>query len=152
MRTLSPEYLAKAKNLLKKHPAPLFTSSDNVKWDWVFAVTCLGYYKYAEKHNHTYDVELQAFRIGDFTILGCPAEPYVESQLQIKMNSPAKFLFCAHSTNDTFGYIPTKQAMERACNSNNQWKNLSPVIAKLVSETLDIITAKSKRLIEKLYV
>ncbi len=111
MRKLAPETIAQAKKLVAANPAPIWTdeSKTNVKWDWMYAHATLDLAR-QQKKQAWYAYEVQALRIGDLAIVGCPGEPFVEGQLAIKEGSPAAFTFPAHMCNDCDGYQPTRLA------------------------------------------
>ncbi|NLE68188.1 MAG: hypothetical protein GX608_12280 [Lentisphaerae bacterium] len=110
-RKLPPEDVAKAKAFIEKNPDPLWTdeTKTNIKWDWVYAHATLDLARQQQKQSW-YDYEVQVLRIGGLAIVGCPGEPFVEGQLDIKLQSPAAHTFVAHMCNDADGYQPTRLA------------------------------------------
>jgi len=64
----------------------------------------------ARSKQETFDVEVQAMRIGDVGIVGLPGEIFVEIGLEIKKNSPFTPTLVFELANGSFGYIPTPKA------------------------------------------
>ncbi len=112
MRRLAASEIQQARALIKDHPDPMWTDATktNIKWDWVYALATLDLAEKQKKLN-IIDYEVQVMRIGELAVVGCPGEPFVEAQLEIKTASPAKQTFAAHMCNGgTAGYVPTRQA------------------------------------------
>jgi hypothetical protein len=109
-RVVPDDVLAKAKKMLQDYPEPKWKDEIRVEWDWVYSV---GILDIAEERitQPTFPYEIQAVRLGNFALLALGGEPFVESQLQIKLRSPFVFLQVAHMSNGFVGYIPTKQAL-----------------------------------------
>lgn len=112
-RKLPPGDVARAKAFVKKHPDPIWTdeSRTNVEWDWVYSHATLDLARQQKKQSW-YDYEVQVLRIGDLAVVGCPGEPFVEGQLDIKLQSPAALTLVAHMCNDADGYQPTRLAFK----------------------------------------
>ena len=110
-REIPGDMLEKAREMLRKHPEPLWKDAEHVRveWDWVYAV---GIMDIADERstNPTYPYEIQALRIGDFALLSLMGEPFVEAQLAIKLHSPFEWTQVAHMCNGYLGYVPTKHA------------------------------------------
>ena len=112
MRRLAASEIEQARALINDHPDPMWTDATktNIKWDWVYALATLDLAEKQKKLN-IIDYEVQVMRIGELAVVGCPGEPFVEAQLEIKTASPAKQTFAAHMCNGgTAGYVPTRQA------------------------------------------
>ena len=54
----------------------------------------------------SYDVFLQALRIGPWAIVSVPVELYAELGLKIKADSPVEMTLVAENTNGGYGYLP----------------------------------------------
>ncbi|MDD5677355.1 MAG: hypothetical protein PHW60_05095 [Kiritimatiellae bacterium] len=112
LRKLSAAEIERAQKLIKDNPNPMWTDATktNIKWDWVYALATLDLAAKQKKRN-ILDYEVQVIRIGELAVVGCPGEPFVEAQLEIKTASPAKQTFAAHMCNGgTSGYVPTRLA------------------------------------------
>jgi len=111
LRKLSARVIADAEKMLEKYPEPKWRdeTKTSVDWDWVYAVTILDLAE-TQKRTMRQDYEIQAFRIGEFALLGLKGEPFVEAQLAIKQRSPASYTFVAHFCNGYAGYLPTRKA------------------------------------------
>jgi len=136
-RPLDPEEVDAARALVEESAEPLWVNEEHtaVEWRWVIAVALL---EMAEAHKATPDLdyEIQVFRIGNSAIVGLGGEPYVEGQLEIKLRSPAHRTFVAHMTNNSAGYLPTRQAFERGgfTTWNANWSQLVPEALETVVE------------------
>ncbi len=147
LRRLDPADVAKAEALLTANPGPMWLDEahSSVTWDWVYALSNLDL-ESVGRSRPTYSMEVQAIRIGDVALVGVPGEPFVEGQLQIKLQSPAKRTFVSHMTNGHAGYIPTPAALQRGgyetrtCN----WSRLAP-------EALDAMVAAAREALEQLF-
>jgi len=113
LRKLSSKVIAKDKKFLLEHPEPLWRdeSKTAVEWEWIYAISRLDLAE-TQKRTMVQDYEIQAFRIGDFAMLGVKGEPFVEMQLAVKKASPAPYTFVAHFCNGYAGYLPTRRAFE----------------------------------------
>lgn len=111
MRKLAAADIERARMLIKSNPDPMWTdeTKTNIKWDWVYALATLDLAE-KQKQRNIFDYEVQVMRIGELALVGCPGEPFVEAQLEIKTASPAKQTFAAHLCNGGAGYVPTRQA------------------------------------------
>ncbi|HOF87071.1 MAG TPA: hypothetical protein PLZ36_03060, partial [Armatimonadota bacterium] len=114
LRQLAPEVVAEARRLLDANPTPMFLDEERtrVDWDWVYAVGVLDLHARATR-DAGFDYEIQAFRIGDVALVTLMGEPFVEAQLRIKLESPARYTLVAHFCNGYAGYIPTERAFAR---------------------------------------
>lgn len=124
---LGRENLAHARQLLEKHPQPRWRdqAKTNLDVEWIFAVVANDLHRRIQS-TQTYSYEVQAFRLGDLGLVGLIGEPFVEGQLEIKRQSPAKRTFVAHMCNGYIGYVPTRQS-HRAFNYNFLSPEGSPV-------------------------
>lgn len=117
---------------------------ERVDPEWFQAASIMSV-EYARKRGD-FIYEIQAFRVGDIAVLGLPGEPFVEGQLEIKINSPARYTFVAHATNQYVGYIPIKQAFSRGGHEATlcYW-------SKLIPEALEIIVKNSLDMLKELF-
>jgi hypothetical protein len=90
--------------------------------------------------------EIQAFRIGDFALVGLNGTLFVEAQLRLKMESPAARTFVANMSNGYAGYIPTPQALERG-----GYETVTGSNSKLVPEALDMVVDNSVEVLGGLF-
>ena len=58
------------------------------------------------------DTWVQAFRIGDTAFLTLPGEVFVDWQVKIKEQSPFPWTFAVELSNDSLGYLITRDAWE----------------------------------------
>ena len=141
-----PEKTIRAKEYLEKNPFPVMLKDnpERVDPEW-FQATSIMSVEYARKRGD-FIYEIQAFRVGDIAVLGLPGEPFVEGQLEIKINSPARYTFVAHATNQYVGYIPIKQAFSRGGHEATlcYW-------SKLIPEALEIIVKNSLDMLKELF-
>ncbi|MFP4029107.1 MAG: hypothetical protein ACLFWL_15050 [Candidatus Brocadiia bacterium] len=147
LRKVPPEQLEEARELLEKHPEPIWKDGlENIAadWDWVYAVMRLDIDR-LRRESPVFDYEIQAFRIGDIALLAVMGEPFVQGQLQIKMQSPAERTFVAHMSHGYVGYIPTPEALERG--GYETWTSNG---SKLVPEALDMIVEGSVELLDSI--
>jgi hypothetical protein len=96
------ERLEDAKNVVNDSDASLR--------DHVLARSVISFAEYQADHP-TVDIEVQAIRVGDTTIVGLPGEPFVDFGLRIREQLPGP-TFVAGYTNNLIGYIPTPKAFE----------------------------------------
>jgi neutral ceramidase len=99
LRRPSPELVTRSRELLAKPPA-------NPPWhtqERVYANRVLQLAAGPERA----DVPLQAFRIGDLSIMTMPTETFVETGLELKARSPMKPAMPIELANGAFGYMPT---------------------------------------------
>jgi hypothetical protein len=130
----SDETVSAAQKLISEHKKPIFTDENqsSISWDWIFAVKALDLVEeLKESPNCSYEV--QNFRIGDLTISGWPGEPFVEAQLDVKLNSPAPYSIVGHLCNATNGYQPTLGAYKNG-GYETVWTKLPPGTLEKVAE------------------
>lgn len=147
--------LDKAREIIAKEPRPRWTNEAHTAVDieWLFAAASLDMERRIMGRSYTY--ETQAFRIGELGIVGLIGEPFVEGQLNIKLQSPGARTFVAHMCNGWIGYIPTLSA-HNARNYNFLAADGTPVrrganLFFLAPDALDTITAKSLSLLTSLF-
>jgi len=147
LRRLDKAYVAAARKLLKAHPEPMWIDKEKtrVSWDWVFATGTLDLAD-VQKKTMVCPYEVQAIRIGDAAIVSLMGEPFVESQLEIKLKSPAKFTFVSHFCNGYVGYIPTRHALARG-----GYESRASNGSRFAPEALEIITKTAIKLLKELF-
>ena len=146
LRDLDVVRVRAAERLLEQNPTPMWTNAEKtqIDWKWIYAISMLDLARYKEA-NPRFEYEVQAFRLGDVSLLALTGEPFVEAQLKIKLGSPARFTMIAHMSNGYVGYIPTPEAIQRGGYETDtcHW-------SKLTSGALDMITAASGELLRAL--
>lgn len=148
LRSQSEESLAEAQAMLDKHPTPQVIQVEDreeISWAWAYAISRLDLERRRQR-NPLYDYEIQAFRIGDTALIASGGEPFVEGQLDIKLNSPAPKTFIAHMSNTCAGYIPTAEALE-AGGYETDTSNHS----QFAPEALDMIVEGALGLLHELF-
>ena len=147
IRELDSREIERAESLLKEHPDPIWRKdmANAIEWDWVYAVTLLDLQKLRQRRPQ-FDYEIQVLRVGDTALVGLPGEPFVEGQLRIKLESPAKRTYIAHMCNSFAGYIPTKEALARGGYETRtaHWSKLAP-------DALDTIVNESVSLLKEVF-
>jgi len=147
MRSPTDAEIAEARQLLAKHPQPIWKDEAKtaVEWDWVYAATRLDLKEHYDR-DPMFDYILQVFRLSDVALVVAGGEPFVEEQLRIKRESPAPFTFTAHMSNGYVGYIPTREALVRG-GYETRVSNGS----KLAPEALQMIGDASLAMIRELF-
>lgn len=84
------------------------SSSDQSQYQLAMAKSLLN----ATKGPKSYEVLVQAVRIGDAVLYSMPGEPYLQYGLELKVKSPTEKCFITTYTNRTVGYIPTVDVLE----------------------------------------
>ncbi|MHB9130084.1 MAG: hypothetical protein ACYDBB_03215 [Armatimonadota bacterium] len=149
LREYSEEVLQNAKQYLAEHPEPPTTYEPlpSIAWDWVYAHTQIDFAAYRAVTPY-YDYEVQAIRLADSAVVALTGEPFVQSQLNIKLRSPFPYTFTAHMSNGYAGYLPTKAAM---LHSNPRSFETRPSNwAKFVPEALEMVEEKAVSVLEQL--
>lgn len=148
LRELPAEELVAAQQYVSEHPEPPTTYEPlaSVHWDWVYAHAQLNFAIERARQPY-YDYEVQVIRLADSAIVALTGEPFVQSQLQIKLRSPFSHTFVAHMSNGYVGYVPTQEAYRRGSRSfeikTSNW-------AKLIPEALDQIIDKAVTMLDTL--
>jgi len=147
LRVLTDEVVNKARELIEKHPEPMWLDKEKtrVDWDWVYAVEILDL-KDTEDKDPQCDYEMQVFRIGDMALVSLMGEPFVEGQLRIKLESPAPYTFVAHFCNGFAGYIPIKEAFKRG-----GYETRTCIASKFQPDALDTIADAAVVLLNKVF-
>jgi hypothetical protein len=147
MREMEPGMEESARKLLKEHPTPIWRKDepDCCEWDWVYAVGRLDMAE-RRKMNPNFEYEIQVFRLGDTAIIALPGEPFVEGQLQIKLNSPVRHTYIAHMSNLYVGYIPTAHAFK-----GGGYETWTGGWSQLVHGALDMIVAETGKVLNEVF-
>ena len=147
LREVPADALKNAEQLLAKNPRPTFSdeTETQVTWDWIQAAL-LKSVDLERSRSPVLDYEIQVLRIGNTALVGLPGEPFVEGQLEIKLNSPAAHTYIVHAISHYAGYIPTREAFPRGGHEVNlsTW-------AKLVPEALEMIVANAGELLNEVF-
>jgi len=134
-RQVPEDVLAEAKRYLCEHPQIVWTddSQTSIKQEWYQRAMMVSL-DLEHQRESAMDYEIQVWRIGDAAVVALPGEPFVEGQLQIKLNSPAKFTFVMHMTSHYAGYIPTRAAMHRGGHETtlSTWSKLAPEALEMI--------------------
>lgn len=140
LRDLDPAAVESARVLLEKNPRPMWLDAEKTRidWAWIYAISMLDLARHRAQQPF-YDYEIQVFRIGNLAVVALTGEPFVEGQLEIKLNSPAPYTQIAHMSNGYVGYIPTRAALKRGGYETRtaHWSKLAPeALEMIVRETL----------------
>lgn len=146
-RPLMPQQLQEARDLLARHPEPMWLDDahTSIDWNWMFAVSLVDLADQHQNKTH-FDYEIQAFRIGDIALVAVGGEPFVEGQLRIKLESPAYPTYLIHMSNYYVGYVPTPEALQRG-----GYETRAGGGSKLAAEALDLIAAGSLDLLREVF-
>ena len=135
----TPEAVEAARRMIAEHPEPIFVdeAKQSIAWEWVFALRDLDkVHRLAT--NPDYNLEIQVLRFGDIVVVGWPGEPFVEAQLEVKLQSHPRRVIVAHECNDECGYLPTLSAAQRG--GYEAWGKLPPgTLERMAEETVHII-------------
>lgn len=138
LRRVSDAELAEAQRVLSAQPGPAFTAADHgaVTAEWVAAASLYSVYLQAYREGYL-PYEVQALRLGKVGLLALPGEPFVEGQLQIKLQSPAELTYIAHCASQYVGYVPTAEALGRGGHEvqTRYWAKLQPAALRSIVGT-----------------
>lgn len=145
IREVEPDILAEAQKLLEEHPTPIWLNEKSIDSNWMRAVQLVSADLFRKREGKVI-CEVQAFRIGDMSVVGLPGEPFVEGQLEIKAGSPSYYTFVAHGCNNIVGYIPTKTAFKAGGHEVDisSWSKLAP-------ETLDTLVENALEMLREMF-
>ncbi|MCZ6678786.1 MAG: hypothetical protein O7E52_16250 [Candidatus Poribacteria bacterium] len=148
IRDVEPDLLAQSQKILAEHPEPdwLEQQPRQVNPEWMKAASILSVHLRKQRAPEL-DYEIQVFRVGKTAFVGLPGEPFVEGQLQIKMNSPTYPTYIAHCTSHYVGYLPTRDAFPRGGHEveTRFWAKLEP-------EALEMVVAGAVKLLHEVFV
>jgi hypothetical protein len=136
MRKMPDQDLADAREYLRKNPNPVWVEErfPRIGDPWVYSLSRISLHEQYERRSAV-DAEVQVFRIGDLGLVAFPGEPFVEAQLQIKLESPFYPTYGIGGCNAYTGYIPTRKAFSAGGYETKvgNWSKLAP-------EALDTLT------------
>jgi hypothetical protein len=90
---------------------------------------------------------VQVFRIGEFAVCALPGEPFAETGLDIKKQSPLKPTMMVGMANDYAGYLPTEE--QHALGGYETWRAKSSFLevkaaTKIQQTALELLAASGK--------
>lgn len=101
--------------------------------------------KQTDKGENTLTTEIQVLRIGEIYILGLPGEVLVEIGLDIKKRAGIEKLFIISLSNDTCGYVCTRQAYKEGGYETGSGTNLAEGAGEIVTEkAIELLEAMKK--------
>jgi hypothetical protein len=147
LRRPDADELARARDLLREHPTPVWTDEQHRQVDpaWVYGRALVEHQVLVERGGG-WDYEIQVLRIGPIALVGLPGEPFVEGGLRIKLASPTFPTYVVHNTSYA-AYIPTREAFTRG-----GYETRAGLIAKFEPEALDQIVETASRMLRELFV
>jgi neutral ceramidase len=147
LRQVPADELAAAERLLREHPEPPWQdeSHTSVPWDWVYAIGLLDL-EDARCENPVFSYEVQAFRVGDLSVVGLMGEPFVEAQLEIKRMAPTRHTLVAHFCNGYSGYMPTRRAFD-----GGGYETRTGAGSKLPVDALERVTESAGSLLREVF-
>jgi len=147
-RTLDPAQFVQDDRYLAEHPEPIWIdrAAEAVEWEWVYAHSRLGLRRRIAAAP-AYELEVQAFRLGEVAILGAEGEPFVEGQLEVKLHSPAAYTLMAHMTNGCAGYIPTKLALR-----NGGYETRPGTWSMFCPDALEMLAQGAREVLDEMFV
>ena len=149
LREVPPDELTRARETIESQPQPAWAdeAKTRVDRDWMAAASVYSVHL-ARERDPNLDYETQVFRIGDTAIVGLPGEPFVEGQLQIKLNSPTYPTYVAHCTSHYVGYLPTREASTRGGHEANM---LYTYWAKLATGSLETVADNAVEMLREMF-
>ncbi|MCC7350557.1 MAG: hypothetical protein IT446_08320 [Phycisphaerales bacterium] len=137
-RDIPPQRSAEVQRILSENPQPPWRddgSGVDPAWFRAASTRCV---EIDKQRSPTFNYEIQVFRIGDLAVVGLPGEPFVQGQLAIKVQSPARYVQVAHMASHYIGYLPTLDATTRDGHQTNSdvtyWAKLAPGALETVVE------------------
>jgi len=138
-REIPAQRLAEVERILSASPQPKWREDDSgcIDAQWFHAASTRSI-EYCRRRMPEFLYEIQVMRIGDLALVGLPGEPFVEGQLALKIQSPAKHTFVAHCSSHYVGYLATREAYPRGGHEANPdctyWAKLAPGSLETVVE------------------
>ena len=137
-RDIPSERQVEVEGILRNDPTPPRGENGEVDPRWFRAASTRSV-ELCRQREAEFSYEIQVLRIGDLAVVGLPGEPFVEGQLQIKLNSTAPYTSVAHLVTQYVGYLPTREAYLRGGHEANEdvtyWAKLAPGSLETVCET-----------------
>jgi hypothetical protein len=106
-RQPSPELLKWAKERVRTTDLTKMGTADKASDD-IKTLYALDIVKFDFYEPQSYDLFIQAVRIGEGAVGTLPAEIFAETGLNLKNRSPFKFYFTITHANGQYGYVPPK--------------------------------------------
>lgn len=144
LRKIDDEELMKAKQYVRENPDPTWLNDLYVDDKWVYASGLIDLHEQI-KRQPIYGYEIQVIRMGEVAWVGWPGEPFAETGLQLKMNSPTYPTYIVHNTQFA-GYIPTKAAFP-----NGGYETITSNWSKFVPEAADMIVEATLEMMNELF-
>jgi len=115
LRTVTPEELAQAEELLAAQDGPIeWPETTEVEDEEGFRLLQVlwahGTVALAKSRTESLSAEVQALRIGQVGVVGLPGEIFTEHGLAIKERSPFPVTMVVELANEWHGYVPTRHA------------------------------------------
>ena len=147
LRELDPAKVEAARKLLRERPKPVWLDAAHMRVDreWFYALSTVDLAGLREREPE-FDYEIQVFRVGDLAIVALVGEPFVQAQLRIKLESPARRTYIAHMSNGYVGYLPTLEALQRG-----GYETRTAFWSKLAPDALDMVTEETIEAIQGLF-
>ena len=143
-REIPAHVLAESRRMLQEHPLPVWTDATHVSHDWLHAVGILDH-RERQVAQPQCPYEIQALRLGTFAVVAVGGEPFAETQLAIKKDSPFPFVHLAHMSNGGIGYVPTKKAL-----IGGGYETMSGFGSPLAAEAAEMIEQTAVALLKQL--
>jgi hypothetical protein len=146
-RHIPKDRLDAAQEYLSTHPLPQLVDDEKTRVDCDWMRQALIASAGIEKTQRSaMDYEIQVLRLGNAAFVALPGEPFIEGQLQIKLQSPTEHTFVIHCASHYAGYIPISEAIERGGHEveSGPWSKLAP-------EALETIVAKSGEMLREMF-
>ena len=149
LRKPAPADLARAQELIEKHPTPIWSDSDplQVEAQWMDAAMLIGCER-ERARSPVYEYDIQALRVGNTAFVGLAGEPFVEAQLAIKLDSPFAHTLIAHGTNDCPGYIAPRSTYQRG---GHEIRDIPAKWAKLEQGAMEAIVENTTDMLQQLF-
>lgn len=139
---------AEADRILREHPDMKWDAArGEVDLEWFYAASTRSI-EHCRRRWPEFPYEIQVFRVGDAAIVSLPGEPFVEGQLELKIQSPAALVQVAHMSTQYVGYIPTRDAAARGGHEAN---DLYTYWAKFAPDSLERIVENVRQMTKELF-
>ena len=143
-REIPAHVLAESRRRVAAHPAPVWDDAAHANHDWLHAVGILDLVE-RQAAQPTCPYEIQALRLGNFALVAVGGEPFAETQLAIKRDSPFPFTYLAHMANGGIGYVPTAIAI-----AGGGYETMSGFGSPLAAEAAEMIEHTAVKLLQQL--
>jgi neutral ceramidase len=161
IRVVESDLLDRSQRYLEVHPeppwdvdkayrgyeggSPVPPGTKVVDSDWMKAASVLSV-DLQRRRDQQLNYEIQVFRLGGTALVGLAGEPFVEGQLRLKMESPARLTLVAHCCNMYCGYLPIPAAFARGGHEveTRNWSKLEP-------EALDQVVDAAGQVLQEVF-